>query len=353
MRMSDSPNRDAWRAQVVEAPLEADLPIIDPHHHLWPMPMTPQMEAYGAEALVSDKAGCGHNIVATVFVEANARYRTDGPASLRPVGETAYADQVGRDCDRRGGRAAGACAGIVAHADMMLGEAVEDVLIAHREASPDRLRGIRHLVAYDPDFPGIMPGSRPGVLSEPAFRAAFGRLSAHGLSYDAWVMHPQLGELATLAGAFPETLIVLDHVGAPMGTGRYADGGGDGFEEWRRGMVEVAAHQNVVLKLGGLNMSLTGLGALRDAPKPWDSLHMAQAQSRHLLTAIDIFGPGRCMFESNFPVDRVSTGACALWNGFKRVAQGFSEGEKADLFSGVAARTYRLDLQKLLAASAA
>jgi L-fuconolactonase len=350
--MSDPLNRDAWRAQTAEDPLEPDLPIIDPHHHLWPIPMTPQMEAYGADALLSDKTSCGHNIIATVFVEANAQYRTAGPASLRPVGETAYADQVGRDGDRQGGRAAGACAGIVAHADMMLGDAVEEVMIAHREASPDRLRGIRHLVAFDPDFPG-MPGSRPGVLSDAAFRAAFSRLSAHGLSYDAWVMHPQLGELADLAGAFPDTLIVLDHVGAPMGIGRYANGGGDGFDAWRRGMVEVAAHSNVVLKLGGLNMSLTNLGAPRDAPRPWDSRRMAEVQGRHLLTAIDIFGPSRCMFESNFPVDRMSTGACTLWNAFKRVAERFSDGEKAELFSGVAARTYRLDLPKLLAGASA
>jgi L-fuconolactonase len=337
-------NRDAWRAQVIEAPLEPDLPIVDAHHHLWPESMSPLMEAYGPDVLLSDKTESGHNIIATVFVEANTRYRAEGPAHLRPAGETEYVDQVGRDCDRQGGRKAGACAGIVAHADMMLGDAVEEVLVAHRQASPERLRGIRHLVAYDPDFPGVMPGSKPGVLSHPSFRAAFARLAAYGLSYDAWVMHPQLGEVAELAAAFPDTQIVLDHVGAPMGTGRYANGGGDGFNEWRKGLAAVAACPNVILKLGGLNMAVTNLGAPRDAPQPWSSEHMAEVQGKHILTAIDIFGPSRCMFESNFPVDRISTGASVLWNCFKRVAKGFSPDEKAELFSGVAARTYRLEL---------
>jgi len=339
--MSDPVNRDAWRAQVIEAPLEPDLPIIDAHHHLWPVPMTPTMEAYPPETLLADKTGSGHNIIATVFVEAHSRYRTEGPVSLRPVGETEFINEVGEDCERKGGRAAGACAAIVAAADMMLGDAVEDVLVAHREAAPQRLRGIRHLIAHDPDF--LMPASRPGIVAEPAFRAAFARLGAHGLSYDAWVMHPQLGEIAELAGAFPGVTIILDHVGAPMGIGRYAGGGSDGFAEWRRGMAAVAAHPNVVLKLGGLNMALTALGAPLSAPKPWTSEHMAEVQRTHIMTAIDLFGPSRCMFESNFPVDRMSTGACVLWNQFKRLAAGFSADEKAQMFSGVAARTYRLN----------
>ena len=346
--MSDPMTRATWRAQVVEVPLEPDLPIIDAHHHLWPGPMPPPMEAYDVDSFLSDKMECGHNIVATVFVEANARYRTGGPISLRPVGETEFAEQVGRDADRWGGRAAGVCAAIIAQADMMLGDAVEDVLIAHHEASPDRLRGIRYLAAWDPDFPGVMPGSRPGILAEPSFRAAFARLAAHGLSYDAWVLHPQLAELAELAGAFPDTRIVLDHVGTPMGTGRYAGGGREGFDEWRRGLGKVAVHPNVVLKLGGLNMPVTGLGAPRDVPKPWSSRRIAEAQGDSLLTAIDIFGPSRCMFESNFPVDRLATSAGLLWNSFKRVARRFSTEEKADLFSGVAAHTYRLDLGRFV-----
>lgn len=340
--MSDLPiNRDAWRAQIIEAPIEPDLPIVDAHHHLWPVAPLSHMEAYSVEALIADKTKSGHNIVATVFVEAYASYRKDGPPSLRPVGETEFVDRVGREADARGGRARGLCAAIVAHADMMLGAAVEDVLVAHREASSDRCRGIRHLTAHDQDYPGTLP-SRPGILSDPSFRAAFARLATHGLSFDVWLMHPQLGEVADLAAAFPDTTIVIDHVGSPMGTGRYAGGGANGFEEWRKGLTLAAAHPNVVLKLGGLNMEFTALGAPFDAERPWTSEQMAEIQGRHLLTAIDIFGPSRCMFESNFPVDRMLTSATVLWNGFKRVAARFSPAEKAQLFHGTAERAYRL-----------
>ena len=339
--MSAQPvNRDAWRSLVIEEPIDPGLPIIDAHHHLWPEPPVPHLEAYGIEALKLDKRTCGHNIVATLFVEAFTRYRTEGPARFKPVGETEYVTQVARDAEREGGGAAGCCAGIVAHADMLLGADVDQVLEAHRAAAPERLRGIRHLIAHDPDYPGVLP-SQPGTLGNPAFRAAFARLAPHGLSFDVWLMHPQLGELAELAAIFPETTIVLDHVGGPMGTGRYADGAGNGFDEWRRGMALVAARPNVVVKLGGLNMEFTRLGAALDAERPWTSEEMARAQARHILTTIDLFGPSRCMFESNFPVDRMSTGATVLWNCFKRIAERFDAAEKSALFFDTAARVYR------------
>jgi predicted TIM-barrel fold metal-dependent hydrolase len=338
-------NRDAWRSLVVEEPIDPALPIIDAHHHLWPEPPVPHLEAYGIEALKIDKRTSGHNIVATVFVEAFTRYRNEGPAKFKPLGETEYVAQVARDADREGGAAVGCCAGIVAHADMLLGADVDQVLAAHRAAAPERLRGIRHLIAHDPDYPGVLP-SQPGTLQNPAFRAAFARLAAHDLSFDVWLMHPQLGELAEVAALFPETMIVLDHVGGPMGTGRYANGAGNGFEEWRRGMALVAARPNVVVKLGGLNMEFTRLGAPLDAERPWTSEEMARAQGRHILTTIDLFGPSRCMFESNFPVDRMSTGATVLWNCFKRLAERFTPAEKSALFFDTAARVYRLPTLK-------
>jgi predicted TIM-barrel fold metal-dependent hydrolase len=278
--------------------------------------------------------------VATIYAEAYARYRTHGPAELRPVGETEFADAVGREADAAGGRAAGVCRGIVAGADMMLGAAVEEVLIAHRQAS-DRVRGIRYIIANDRDFPGPLP-SQPGTLTNPRFREAFARLAPNGLSFDCWLMHPQLPDLARLAAEFPATTIILDHVGSPMGTGRYANGGSRAFEEWREGMQLVAKNPNVALKLGGLNMEFTRLSAPLDAERPWTSEHMAQVQGRYLLTAIDLFGPSRCMFESNFPVDRMSTNLTVLWNTLKRVAARFTAAEKAEMFSGTALRVYRL-----------
>lgn len=336
-----TPDRDQWRSQVQEQAIDPTLPIIDAHHHLWPEAPVPHMEAYGVEALTADKTNSGHTIVATVFVEAYTRYRAEGPQKFKPVGEIEFADSVGAHARRAGGAAAGLCAGLVGYADMMLGDEVEDVLIAHRQASPERLRGIRYLVANDRDYPGPLP-SRPGVLSERAFRTAFAHLAKHQLSFDVWVMHPQLPELTRLAADFADTVIILDHVGSPMGTGRYANGQGRGFEEWREGLAAIARLPNVFLKLGGLNMEFSGLGAPIHAPRPWTSEQMAQAQGRHILTAIDLFGPTRCMFESNFPVDRMSTGATVLWNCFKRLAARFSAAERAELFFGTAARVYRL-----------
>jgi predicted TIM-barrel fold metal-dependent hydrolase len=225
---------------------------------------------------------------------------------------------------------------------MMLGDAVEEVLVAHMEASPGRFRGIRYLLAHDPDFPLTLP-SKPRTMGNATFRAALARFARHNLTFDVWLMHPQLPELADLAAAFPGITFILDHVGSPMATGRYANDAGGGFAEWRKGMQMVASCPNVFLKLGGLNMEFTGLGAPLRAERPWTSTQMAGAQRSHLLTAIDLFSPSRCMFESNFPVDRLATNGTILWNGFKRVAAAFSAAEKAQLFAGTAARVYRVD----------
>jgi predicted TIM-barrel fold metal-dependent hydrolase len=344
--MSEGVNREAWRSKVIEAPLEPELPIIDAHHHIWPEAPVAHMEAYGVEAITADKTRSGHNIIATVFVEAYARYRKDGPARLRPVGETEFVDRAASEADARGGPSAGLCAAIVACADMMLGAEVEEVLVAHRQASPERLRGIRHLIAHDRDFPGVLD-SEAGTLGHPKFREAFGRLARHGLSFDVWLMHPQLPELAQLVARFPDTTVILDHVGSPMGVGRYAGGGSDGFEEWRKGMQLVAQHPNVLLKLGGLNMENTGLGAPIAADRPLSSEEMAKRQERHMHTAIDLFGPSRCMFESNFPVDRMSTGYAVLWNSLKRMSARYSAAERAEMFFGTAQRAYRLDPGRL------
>jgi predicted TIM-barrel fold metal-dependent hydrolase len=341
--MSDEPvNRDAWRAAIQEQPIEPELPIIDAHHHIWPEAPSPHFEAYDVEALTFDVTRSGHNIVATVFVEAGTRYRSAGPAMYRPVGETEFVEGVAREVARHGTVGRGLCAGIVAHANMLLGDSVEEVLIAHREASP-RLRGIRHIVAHDRDYPGLV-ASRPGIMRDSAFRAAFARLASHDLSFDVWLMHPQLAELAELAADFSDTRIILNHLGTPMGIGRYANGGAEGFEEWRRGLALVARQPNVMLKLGGLNMGLTGLAAPMDTSRPWTSEQMARAQSRHVRAAIDLFGPSRCMFESNFPVDRMAASATVLWNSFKLMAAEFSASEKAALFHDTAARGYRLAL---------
>lgn len=335
-------NRDAWREQIVEAPIDPDMPIIDPHHHIWPQAPMADAETWDADDLLAYKSGSGHNIVATMFVESGIRYRTSGQPELASVGETEFAEEVAQDAYRRGGKATGAVAGIVAGVDLTLGARVAQVLDAHLDASP-RLRGIRSSIAHDADMPYEL-GTRPGTMAEPAFRDGVAALASRNLVLDVWLMQPQMAELVDLARAFPDTSFVLDHVGTPMGVGRFARDREGSFADWRTLMAALAEMPNVSVKLGGLNMPLTGLCVPADAPRPWTSEEMAQAQARHILTAIDIFGPKRCMFESNFPVDRALTNGTVLWNAFKRMVAAFSADEKHALFYETADRIYRLGL---------
>jgi predicted TIM-barrel fold metal-dependent hydrolase len=326
-------NRDAWRARLSEPAIDPGLPVIDPHHHIWPVAPSPHLEAYTDDELIADVRGSGHNIVATVAVEAWGSYRTEGPPELRPVGETEHAEALARRED-------GLCAGIVAHADLLLGDAVATVLEAQRAAAPARLRGIRYLTASDPDLP-FQFGVPAGLMAESGFRAGFARLADYGLSFDAYVAHPQLPEILDLAQAFPETVIILDHLGGPLGVGRFAADRRAAFRDWRAALAPLAACQNIVVKLGGMHLDITGFNRL-GAAAPLGSAEMAALHRDYILAAIDLFGPERAMFESNFPVDRMSTPCGVLWNCFKIIAAGFTPAERSDLFAGTARRVYRI-----------
>jgi len=335
-------SRKQWRDQVQEPALEPSLPIIDAHHHIWNRAPPEPFEAYEAEAFLVDKTGSGHNVVGSVLVDSHSNYRTDGPEIMRVVGETENAERVAVNALSRGGRFAGACAGIVPHADLCLGREVGTVLDAHLAASP-RMRGIRHMTAFDFDLPPIYGATRTGILLEKRFREGFAQLAPRGLSFDAWLFHPQLAELIDLAHSFPETSVVLDHCGGPIGIGRYAARRAEGFQEWKGSMAALAACANVSVKIGALNMSFTALDAT-DKAKPHTSQEMAVLQRDIVLGTIDLFGPARCMLESNFPVDMVSTSYVLLWNCFKRITSQYSAAERTELFFGTANRVYRLGL---------
>jgi L-fuconolactonase len=328
-----------WLRQTTEEALEPALAIVDAHHHLFDRPTW----RYPMASLRADLAG-GHRVVATVYVECRESYRTDGPEPLRPVGETEAVERIAVQAANDPG-APRACAAIVAHADLTLGPAVDAVLHAHRAASPARLRGIRQTASADADPAYARVGARPvpGLLRTPEFRAGFARLAPHGLSFDAWLYHPQLPDLIDLARAFPDTTIVLDHVGGPLGLGRYAGQRDAVFAAWRASILALASCPNVVVKLGGLGMRLCGFG-FHEQPRPPTSQALAAAWRPYVETCIEAFGPARCMFESNFPVDQVSCDYGVLWNAFKRIASGCSPAQKAELFAGTAARIYRLDL---------
>ena len=329
--------RPDWLALRREEPLEPDLPIVDAHHHLWDRPGWRYLfDEYRADIDMS-----GHNVVATVYVQAQSMYRPDGPAALRPVGEVEFANGVAAmAASGRYGRPR-ICAAIVGHADLRLGAAVQGVLEAEIRAGGGRLRGIRHLTAWDADSSLVNPLSAcpPGLLADPAFREGFARLAPLGLSFDAWLFHPQIPELTALARAVPDTRIVLDHLGGILRIGAYAGRRPEIFAAWERDLRGLARCPNVVCKLGGLGMRINGFGFETGAEPP-SSLDLAAAWRPYVETCIDAFAPSRCMFESNFPVDRGSYPYGTAWNAFKRLSQGMTSAERALLFSETAITTY-------------
>jgi L-fuconolactonase len=337
---SNYPIRPEWLSQWQEEILEPDRPIVDPHHHLWDRPGW----RYLLDELLAD-LNSGHRIVATVFVQCRAMHRADGPEPLRPVGETEFVNGVAAMSASGGYGPTRICAGIVGHVDLTLGAAAEAVLEAHRRAGGDRFKGIRHISAWDAD-PSVLNPANPaprGLLADRAFREGFARLAPLGLSFDAWLYHPQIDELTDLARAFPTTTIVLNHIGGPLAIGSYEGRRDQVFGEWARAIRALAACQNVSVKLGGMGMRINGFDFHAGA-RPPSSEALATAWRPYVEACIEAFGAGRCMFESNFPVDKGSYGYAAYWNACRRLASGLGEREKDELFRGTAARVYRLEL---------
>ena len=334
------PPDEAWLATAEpETIIDPELPIVDPHHHLW----LRNGHRYLLDELLAD-LGTGHNIVATAFEECHSMYRAGGPEELRSVGETEFVAGIGAMSDSGQYGKPRIAAGIVAAADLTLGDRVEPVLLAHLRAGCGRLRGVRHAAGYDADPRIGNSGTavQPHLYRRDDFRAGLRRLSALGLSFDAWLYHPQLGDVIELARAFPATPIVMGHVGGFLGYGAYGGRRDAEFPKWRTSIIELARCPNVVVKLGGM----INRGAAFDfhaAPKPPSSETIAECWRPFVETCIELFGADRCMFESNFPVDKMGIGYAALWNAFKRLAAGATADEKAALFAGTAKRVYRLE----------
>lgn len=341
--------------------LDPDLPIVDPHHHLWDRPTSVirnlppsehgftdiirEIPRYLLDELLADLR-TGHNIRATIYMECGAMYRADGPDALKCVGETEFVNGVaamtasGLYGDVR------ACAGIVGHVNLRLGDAAEDVLRSHIAAGHGRFRGIRHSAAHDddPNVLGPLAGRNPpGLYRDSKFREGFKLLASLGLSFDAWLLEPQLGDLIDLARAFPGTTIVLDHVGTPLGIGRYQGKREERFATWAQNIKALAACPNVYVKLGGLPMPFGGWRARMKGPDETSETLAAQWKP-YIETCIEAFGPNRAMFESNFPVDRFGASYAALWNAFKRLTKNYAADEKTALFSGTAKRVYRVNV---------
>ena len=329
-------DREAWLNLTAEDPIDPDLPICDPHHHLWDRPNS----RYVLEELLKDTGG-GHNIVQTVFVECRSAYRSDGPEEMKPIGETEFVESIASRSAGGQYGATRAAAGIVGFADLTLGAAVRPVLEAHTAASRDRFRGIRHISAWDgsPDIRSSV--GTAGLLLDPKFREGFACLLQHGLSFDAWLYHPQIADLTDLAKAFPGTTIILDHVGGPLAIGPYAGQREEVFQDWKKAIATLSTCPNVVVKLGGLGMPICGFGWHERATPP-TSTELAEAMAPYYMWCIEQFGASRCMFESNFPVDKVSYSYTVMWNAFKRIARDFSPEDRTALFHDTAVRAYRL-----------
>ena len=331
--------RPEWLERRHEEIIEPGLPIVDPHHHLIDRP---ENGRYLLPDLLADTGG-GHNITATVYLEWLSMYRAQGPAEMRPVGEIEFANGVAAMTASGGYGKTRVCAGIVGFADLALGAAVERVLEAQIAAGGGHFRGIRFISVTHPDQAAWgSPALRPaGLLMDGRVREGFARLAPLGLSLDAWMYHTQLGEMVDLARAFPETQIVLDHVGGPIGLGPYAGKRDEVFAAWSGMIRELAVCPNVHIKLGGLGMRMFGF-THHMGEMPPSSEELAAAWRPYIGTCIAAFGPERAMFESNFPVDKGSCGYAALWNAFKRIASGYSAAEKAALFGDTARKFYRL-----------
>ncbi len=333
------PPDEAWLAkQSTETILDPNLPVIDTHHHLWERPD----HRYLLEEFLAD-IRTGHNVVATVFVECNAMYRAGGPEALQSLGQTEFVTGIAAMSDSGMYGPTRVGAGIVSFADLTLGDRVEPVLEAHIRAGGGRFKGVRHSAAWDAC--DVIGNSRtatgPHLFRQADFRAGLSRLSALGLSLDAWVFHSQLADVVDLARAFPDATIIMGHVGGPLGYGPYAGKRDEVFAVWKAEITELAKCQNVVMKLGGMMMRLAAYDYGVE-PLPPSSAQLADCWRPYMEPCIELFGPDRCMFESNFPVEKMGTGLAVLWNAFKRIAAGASEAEKLDLFSGTARRAYRL-----------
>jgi L-fuconolactonase len=331
-----------WLAKVNEKALEPELPICDPHHHLWDQRHEREQERYLLDEILDDLAG-GHNVVSTVFIECGAMFKPDGPEAYRCVGETEFVNGIAAMSASGAYGKARIADGIVGTVDLRLGDKAADVLDAQIAAGGGRFCGIRRGAFWhaSPEIQNHRTNPPEHLLLQDDFRAGFKHLAPRKLSFEVWCAHTQIPDAVSLARAFPDTTIVLDHFGGPIGTGPYAGKQDEVFAWWRTQIDELAKCPNVVAKLGGLNMEVNGYG-WEHRPQPPTSAELAQATRRWFEHTIDRFGPNRCMFESNFPVDKLSCSYTVLWNSFKILSKGYSPAERAAMFHGTAARVYRL-----------
>jgi L-fuconolactonase len=332
---------NAWLAKrPAEAALEPDLPIIDPHHHFWD---APHRGHYLLPELLADIGG-GHNIVSTVLIECRAMYRKGGPREMAALGEVEFVTGIAAMSASGNYGRCRVAEGIVGGGDLSVGAGVRRLLEAEIEAAGGRLRGMRHGVAWDAHEAISRFASRTVPLHQvmdPKFREGFAQLAPLGLSFESWQYHPQLPDAIDLARSFPDTTIILNHVGGVLGVGPYSGRRQEILAGWRKDIRTMAECPNVFCKLGGIGMVSFGFD-FHERDVPPSSEDLAAAWRQYIEPCIEAFGVDRCTFESNFPPDKQSCGYTELWNAFKRITANASTNEKTALYIGTAAKVYRL-----------
>jgi L-fuconolactonase len=333
-----------------EAALEPDLPIVDPHHHLWDI--RPGVPRFMFPEIVTEIVGSKHKILQTVFIECGSMYRADGPRDMRFVGEVEFVNGVAAQSASGNYGPARIASGIVGRVDFTTGDAVKPVLEALIHAGDGRLKGTRYNAFYT-DVPVMGMEHAPlitpkGLLADTKFRQGAAALAGYNLSMDTGCYHPQLMDMVAFVSAIPNVTIVLNHVGGPLTIGRYAADPAATFAEWKKGMTELAKRPNVNVKLGGLGQNWNyPIGHIDPAST---STALAAKWKPWIETTIELFGVQRCMFESNFPVDKTAASYDTIWNAFKRITASASADDKAALYAGVARKVYRLPVQLASAA---
>ena len=332
-----------WLSLTQEPTLEPNLPICDPHHHFWDLrPARIPYQRYLLDELLAD-TGSGHNIKSTVFIETRAMYRSTGPEEMKPVGEVEFAQGLASASASGLYGSTRVASAIVGHANLLLGTEVEAVLYQLKNASPNRFRGIRHTITWDPhpEIPNTAEHKVEGQLSHPKFIDGARVLAQMDLSFDAWLYFPQLVELAQFAKKIPNLKIVLNHIGGLLRTGPYANNDSEVLNLWRTGIDAVSECPNIVVKLGGITQPRTGYD-WHARPIPIGSNELSEVMAPLMNYCINKFGPDRCMFESNFPPDKVGCSYNVLFNAFKLLSKNYSETERQDMFYNTAVKTYKI-----------
>jgi len=345
-----------------------NIKVIDPHIHLWnpketPKMITPLVKSFGWSPWLLDKVvrllmpksvvnfvGQTQYVVnphlPEIFHRDSGKYNIDGYVHIqagwegeKPFSAIGETDWLMTLKDKP--------LAIIGEAHLHDLDNLDAVLDAHAKASP-LFKGVRDMVAIHPNK-GVMDFNEHGdMLKSDDFKKGYARLGERNLTYDTFLYAHQIDDFIKLVSEVPKTKVVLDHVGTPIGLGgnhagigKTADERNSIKERWYTDLAKVAAVPHVYLKLSGLLMPCCGFQfEQRDSPASFSEV--IDAIGPHIEYAIQTFGIDRCMFASNFPMDKVSTSYETLYDAYFKIAEKYSEEDQQKLFAGNALEFYSI-----------